>query len=75
VHEVGDHPSRQIERAYQLAFQRVPTTEEAASCSHFLERGKQTSETTEASEQDEPAGSLTDLCLVLLNSNEFIYLQ
>lgn len=75
VHEVGDHPSRQIERAYQLAFQRVPTTEEAADCSHFLERGKQTSKTTEASEQDEPAGSLTDLCLVLLNSNEFIYLQ
>ncbi|MCH2211534.1 MAG: DUF1549 and DUF1553 domain-containing protein [Fuerstiella sp.] len=78
--EAGSDSSRQVEYAYQLAYQRSPTSEELDSCLEFLERTESVKITTTGSNTElnhalAPSGSLTDLCLVLLNSNEFLYLQ
>ena len=81
--EAGDDREVQIERAFELAFQRSPSPEDKISCLEFLgERrddlsGASSIVTADASSEPEsPArGSLADLCLVLLNTNEFIYLD
>jgi hypothetical protein len=78
--EAGSDSSQQIAYAYQLAYQRSPTSEELDTCLKFLAQRAQPEATTARinSEIDHaagPTGSLTDLCLVLLNSNEFLYLQ
>ena len=81
--EAGDDREVQIERAFELAFQRSPSPEDKISCLEFLgERrddlsGASGIVTADASSEPEsPArGSLADLCLVLLNTNEFIYLD
>ena len=80
IGEVGDDSSRQITHAYQLAFQRAPTVNEIGSCLEFLKQRQGDEEIPQARPQgfnlaDPPKGSLVDLCLVLLNSNEFLFLQ
>jgi len=80
VKDVGDDATLQIQLAFQLAFQRYPAEDELASCREFLEKS-----TTGAGQSSEPGdsepgekvphGTLADLCLVLLNSNEFIFLD
>ncbi|MDX2149276.1 MAG: DUF1549 and DUF1553 domain-containing protein [Bryobacteraceae bacterium] len=67
---VGNDPGMsadsRIERAFRLALHRAPTAKEAAGMKEFLER------------QTRIAGAdaaLADLCHVLLNSNEFLYLD
>jgi hypothetical protein len=57
--EVGSDPAGQVERAFQLAFQRPATESETAKCLAFLKQNR----------------DLSDLCLVLINLNEFIFLQ
>ena len=74
ANEVGKDRSLQIQRAFQLAFQRLPAEAELNRCQAFLEEPqKSTSATSEA--ESNPHGTLADLCLVLLNSNEFIFLD
>ena len=78
--EAGSDPSRQINHAYQLAFQRSPQPDEFSSCLEFLTQNTGTTDTSDdrSLEFDRtipPTGSLTDLCLILLNSNELLFLQ
>ncbi len=76
MRDVGNNPSRQIDRAYQLAFQRSPKAAEMVSCLEFLEHGNETDDrSVEFDGATAPRGSLTDLCLILLNTNEFLFLQ
>ena len=72
--EVGKDRALQVRRAFQLAFQRLPAEAELTRCQEFLEEPeKLPSATSEAVAN--PHGTLADLCLVLLNSNEFIFLD
>ena len=74
VSEVGGDLKLQIRRAFQLAFQRMPAEAELTRCRAFLEKPLEA--TTTANEAETiPHGTLADLCLVLLNSNEFIFLD
>ncbi len=81
--EVGDHRASQVRRAFQLAFQRDPEASEAADCLAFLQPAPRQlsltpvafSDSNAASGWERQQGTLQDLCLVLLNMNEFIYLE
>ena len=76
VREVGTELIRQVDRTFQLAFQRSPTRDEQESCVGFLKRGQGPDDPLAAVDPSVlPRGSLGDLCLVLLNSNEFVYLR
>ena len=64
VKESGTDPDKAIDRAFELALSRPPTSEELAAMRSFLKQHK---------------GSLpdavTDLCHSLLNLNEFLYVD
>jgi hypothetical protein len=62
----GMSEDAQIERAFRIAFGRQPTDREMASSRGFFER---------QSAIASPDAALVDLCHVLLNSNEFLYLE
>ena len=57
--EAGEDPAAQVLRAYRLAFARGPDAEERRLALEFLGHD----------------GSLTHLCLALLNANEFLYVD
>jgi len=62
--EAGSEPDKQVQRAFQLAFQRDPSDSEREMSMRFLRRA-----------ETKPLGNLTDLSLVLFNMNEFIFLD
>ena len=64
--EVGGNTTKQIERAFQLAFTRPPSKFERGTALNFLHE-----QTTTRSA--DTAAALADFCHVLLNSNELIY--
>ena len=78
VREVGDEDTVRIVRAYRLAFSRLPSDAELAAVLRFLNaqqaqiqadsQGKTTGEAARGK-------ALAALCLVLLNTNEFAYVQ
>jgi len=63
----GLSPQMQVERAYRFAFSRPPSEKEIASSLEFLSRQSGLAGTNEA--------AFTDFCHMLLNSNEFVYLN
>ena len=82
--EVGEDVALQVKRAFQLALQRDPDLSETADCLAFLQPAPRQLSLTPAalSESSGSAsglkgqqGTLQELCLVLLNMNEFIYLE
>ena len=66
--ESGENARQQIERAFKLAFARTPSAAEMASSEAFL------AEQAKVRAGDASA-ALHDFCHVLLNANEFIYLD
>jgi len=60
LREAGDHPDEQIDRAYRLALARPPTADEKNVMRRYL--------------SEEPEG-LVQLCRVILNLNEFVYVD
>ncbi len=62
-HQAGDEPSAQIAAAWQLAFARAPSEASRQTATAFLARSP--------TEQT----SLRDYCHVLLNANEFVYVD
>lgn len=64
--DAGMPAKAQVERAFRLAFHRPPAERELVSGLNFLERQTQMASADAA---------LTDFCHVLLNSNEFLYLD
>ena len=92
LREVGNDPARQVERAFQLAFQRPPSALEMSECLAFLRqhdigpnptpkvslrriRLGNDLEQSLARQKGEGENLLSRLCLVLINMNEFIFLQ
>ena len=82
--EVGEDVALQVKRAFQLALQRDPDPSEAVDCLAFLQPAPRRLSLTPVVLADSSGGasglkgqqgSLQELCLVLLNMNEFIYLE
>ena len=86
--EVGPDRLKQVIRAFQLAFQRDPSPEEKTQSLALLvgaEHGEhlslkqvalvQSTAPETADKDAEETGSLADLCLILFNMNEFVYLE
>ena len=64
--EGGSDSASRIHRAFKLALSRPPTSEELTKMRGFLD----------ASGSDNDSGDgLTGLCRILLNSNEFVYVD
>ena len=89
VREVGDNREKQIDLAYRIALSRPPTPEQKALALEFLSKqtqlhlpnparnGTATAKLATAAVPDPAAerAALTELCHVLINTNEFIYLD
>ncbi len=82
----GSNPVKQVDVAYRLAYARVPDHREKDLALTFLERQAQiVSDRPEGAEpasvpeslppgmSEQHAAALVDYCLMLLNSNEFVY--
>jgi hypothetical protein len=67
--EVGLVPSAQVDRAYQLALGRLPSTGERERARAFLNQGG------DAAGEGIPVDGLTDFCHVLFTLNEFVYVE
>jgi hypothetical protein len=67
ANDSGLSTEAQVERAYRLAYGRAPSAEEIAGGRRFLER--------QAALVADGEAALVDFCHVLLNSNEFLYLN
>jgi len=66
--QAGPDPAKQVEGAYRLAYSRPPDAWEKDSALTFLGR-----QTLLLGEKADEATALADLCLMLMNSNEFVY--
>jgi hypothetical protein len=66
----GDRDAARIAWAYRLAFSREPDDDEAADGLAFLRRPPGTADREKAARD-----ALVDFCHVLLNSNEFLYID
>ncbi|WP_241179952.1 DUF1549 and DUF1553 domain-containing protein [Humisphaera borealis] len=68
--EAGNDPTAQVNRAFELAMARPPRTEELEAALAYLATSAEPE--IKASVKLSPLGSF---CLVLLNSNEFLYVN
>ena len=67
VNDSGLTPNAQIERAWRLVYARVPSARETQSATAFLDK-----QTRLAGDR---RAAFADLCHMLLNSNEFVYIN
>jgi uncharacterized protein DUF1549/uncharacterized protein DUF1553 len=69
MNDSGLTPEAEIDRAWKLAYSRLPSAEERASALKFVAR--------QMAILDKPsrAAAMADLCHMLLNSNEFVYVN
>jgi hypothetical protein len=72
-HEAGPPPEKQVERAYWLALSRPPTDAQRHVGVTFLHLQQEFHRKSGGS--DPAQAALTDLCQVLFNANEFVYLE
>jgi hypothetical protein len=70
--EAGADRTAQVRHAFALALCRLPRPEEERAALAFLQR-QQTQIETEAQAGDARRKALEGFCLVLLNTNEFVY--
>ena len=82
VREAGSQPEQQIQTLYRVALSRVPDQQELKSALSFVQRQRDYHLKLEPASGSEgsPAGgvalaALTDLAHVMLNSNEFVYIN
>jgi hypothetical protein len=80
IEEAGDDTERQVERAFQLAFSRIPDSDELRLSQQTLEDLTTAWNDSRVNESDEPATTaeyeaLSNFCHTLLNSAEFLYVD
>jgi hypothetical protein len=88
LNDGGLTPEAQLDRAYKLAYSRTPTAEEKKAALAFLNRHTPLIEARLAKHEKLPlpdnlpqgiapaqAAAFVDLCHMLLNANEFLYLN
>ena len=73
LREAGSDRLSQVDRAYRIALSRPPTADEAATLTQFLKEESANPENQSKPDPDRLA--LTQLCRVLLNLNEFVYIE
>jgi Protein of unknown function (DUF1553)/Protein of unknown function (DUF1549)/Planctomycete cytochrome C len=75
--ECGDAPERWVDVAWKLAFNRLPSQLEREKALEFLSKGHRTGEATTTAESTQSAEPMAfvELCLVLFNANEFVYVD
>lgn len=71
--EAGSDDGPRVERAFQLAFSRSPRPDERDNAFSFLARQQRQLE--QDGNSNARGRALQDLCLVLLNTNDFFYLK
>jgi hypothetical protein len=75
--EAGAGPEARVRRAFLLAMCRPPSEAELQACVGFLKNQEQQIRADESAAgrpaEDAPDRALAAFCLVLLNSNEFVY--
>jgi hypothetical protein len=69
----GDNPAEQIKQAYRIALSRDPMPREMTESREFFE--KQRAHHAAKPAADPVLSALTDLCNVIVNLNEFLYVQ
>src|SRR5262249_4389233 len=67
----GVEPAEEIRHAYRIALSREPSPKEMAEGRQFLDQQR----AHHAGKQDPVLAALTDLCNVMVNLNEFVYVQ
>ena len=72
IQETGDDPARQIDRGYQIALGRLPTPEEKQLVMESFEKLKRE---WREEETDPGVKALADICHVLINAAEFMYID
>jgi hypothetical protein len=65
----GSDPGEEVREAFRIALSREPSAKELAESRQFLGRQR----THHAGKPDPALAALTDLCHVMLNLNEFVY--
>jgi mono/diheme cytochrome c family protein len=73
--EAGPQPARQVERLFRRALGRVPTAREAAVAQRLLSAHAADSPPATRTTGVDRNDPLRSLCLVVLNLNEFVYLD
>ncbi|MSQ93124.1 MAG: DUF1553 domain-containing protein [Gemmataceae bacterium] len=68
-----DALERQVESAYLLALTRPPSAKESAACMEFLRRQTDRHSAAKLPSAEAPRRALANLCHVLLNTSEFLY--
>jgi hypothetical protein len=67
ANDSGLSPDEMVNRAFRLTFSRAPSERERKIALDFLARQERIAGTKDA--------AVTDLCHMLLNSNEFVYIN
>ena len=76
IQEAGTDVRKQVELAFRLALARPPSDEERVKVEAFLlKQARQIAEEHPAARATAARQALASFCLVLFNSNEFIYLS
>ena len=73
VRQAGADPAEQIRSAYRIALEPRPVAKEMTESRQFLE--KQRAHHAGKGTADPALAALTDLCKVMFNLNEFVYVQ
>ncbi len=73
VREAGSEPEQQIDRAYRLALSRPPSPTERDALIRYL--SEKSGEQSINSKNGGPQSALTQMCRVILNLNEFVYVE
>lgn len=71
----GDDPASQIKTAYLIALSREPSASELEGNLRFLDRQRAYHSSRPALKENATQPALTDLCAVVLNLNEFVYIN
>ena len=72
---VGPSPVKQIHTVYGRCLSRPPTSKELTNCLAFLNQQRRFHSKTANRSATAPAHALTDLCHVMFNLNEFVYVD
>ena len=79
LREAGNDPVAQVKLAFQLALCRPPRPEEIAASLDFLNRQQKQIEAETATSKNVPTEArvkaLAAFCLVILNTNEFVFVN
>jgi hypothetical protein len=75
VKEAGADPTKQVDRAFRLALSRQPDQDEEKKLVAMLRHHRELHQRQDKSTVSPEQAALVDLCRVLLNLNEFMYID